>query len=129
MRSCLSVYSQYFFKSVLTAMFNLTLPLLTHHSSSGLTTLVEMCSKGLISGAKVWIWVTYLSSLRSLMVRSPHGLSFVRNLCYVFAPTGILHTNHCPLVLLHTPFIPSRDPYFTPFQVGGCVMISLKFFI
>ena len=42
----------------LKVVVELTLPLLAHPSSAMLSTLVDMCSKGFISGAKIWRWGT-----------------------------------------------------------------------
>ena len=62
--------------------------------------------------------------LQVVMARPTWGLSSVRNIFAVFSPTGSLHTNHR---LLHTSPIPARDASVTPFLIGGCGLIFLKY--
>ena len=113
-------------KSVPKAVAELTMSLLAHTSSAVLSTLVYMCSKGFISDAKICRWGTYSASSSSLMVKSHCGFSSMSNICAVFDPTGIQHTNYFMIRLWHTPPIHMRGVSVAPFQVGGFGLVSLK---
>ena len=67
-------------------------------------------------GAKRRIWDWRAPSSKILMVTVPTGFSKeIRQFCMA-AEKGNLHTNHCLLILQHTPPIPILEASVAPNQ-------------